>query len=87
MPPGKPLSSEDGRSVNYTLTMPRSLMKVIDERRGLIPRSVWIKELVLRELKQKGLLGVSAPEAATAQIAVVSTTALSNQVGSNTNNG
>jgi hypothetical protein len=46
------LLSDDERSKSWCVTMPPKIVRKIDERRGPVERSTWIRHILLKELEK-----------------------------------
>jgi hypothetical protein len=54
-----------GKVRHYTISMPPDVMRLADEKRGLIERSTWLRYLILKELgliPQPHNRGLEAPK-------------------------
>lgn len=45
------------RTTKISLSIDKKILEIIDKRRGLIPRSAYIMDLVEKGLRAQGLLG------------------------------
>jgi hypothetical protein len=76
----RPITGNEKAKV-ITVTIPADILRRIDKTRGLMPRSLWLRQLAMNELKRlQGLPEGANPQASQAVVVPAPSTTISQEV-------